>query len=173
VYFSIQSNRGTEICLAPRNGLITCFGVACGKYEMNEWSEWIRTHPTALWWLATASVLMFIASLILVPVVVGRIPNNYFAHERRPPSAWANEHLALRAIVLFVKNAAGILLILMGIAMLVLPGQGILTVIVGIMLLDFPGKFRLERWLISRRPTLRSINWLRRRANREPLIVDE
>ena len=140
---------------------------------MNELSEWIRAHPTALWWIGAASLLMFITSLILVPLVVGRIPHNYFAQKRRPPSRWSDEHLVLRALLFCVKNASGILLIFMGIVMLVLPGQGILTIVVGIMLVDFPGKYRLERWLVSRRPTLRSINWLRRRANREPLVVDE
>ena len=75
--------------------------------------------------------------------------------------------------MLVAKNAVGILLVVMGIAMLVLPGQGLLSLVLGIMLLNFPGKFRLQRWLVSRRPVLRSINWLRRRANREPLFVDE
>ena len=106
---------------------------------MNVFSDWIRANPTILQWLATASVVMFIASLILIPVVVGRIPNNYFAQKRRPPPTWADENLILRAIILLAKNAAGILLIVMGIAMLVLPGQGILTILVGIMLLNFPG----------------------------------
>jgi len=59
-----------------------------------------------------------------------------------------------------------------GIAMLVLPGQGVLTIVIGIMLLDFPGKYRFERSLAARRPVLRSINWLRRRANRPLLHVD-
>jgi hypothetical protein len=140
---------------------------------MNEWLEWIRAHPAALWWLATASVVMFIASLIVAPVVVRRIPYDYFAHKRRPPSTWADHHVVIRAIVLLVKNTAGILLFVMGIVMLVLPGQGIMTLVVGFILLNFPGKFRLERWLVSRRPVLLSINWLRRRANVEPLIVDE
>jgi hypothetical protein len=40
------------------------------------------------------------------------------------------------------------------------------------MLLNFPGKYRLERWIAARRPVLRSINWLRRRAGRAPLVPD-
>jgi len=59
-----------------------------------------------------------------------------------------------------------------GIIMLVLPGQGIFTILIGIMLLNFPGKYRLERWIVARRPVLRSINWLRRRAGRAPLVPD-
>ena len=35
---------------------------------------------------------------------------------------------------------------------IVLPGRGLLSIVVGIVLLNFPGKFRLERWLVSRRP---------------------
>ena len=140
---------------------------------MNNLFEWIRDHRTTLSWLATASVLMFIASLILVPVVVSRIPHDYFAHRRRPHSKWSDQHLALRGIVLVAKNAAGMLLLGMGVAMLVLPGQGLLSILAGIMLMDFPGKFGLERWLVSRSPVLHSINWLRRRAQQAPLTVDE
>jgi hypothetical protein len=49
------------------------------------------------------------------------------------------------------------------------PGQGLLTIAVGLILLDFPGKFRLERWLATRRSVWRSLNWLRRRAGSKPL----
>ncbi len=140
---------------------------------MTDWLEWIRAHQAALWWLAAASALMFTASLLLVPVVVARIPADYFAHQRRPPASWASQHLAIRAIVIIAKNTLGVLLIVVGIAMLVLPGQGVVSIVVGITLLDFPGKFRLERWLVSRRPVFRTINWLRQQVNQEPLVVDE
>jgi hypothetical protein len=53
--------------------------------------------------------------------------------------------------------------------MLIVPGQGLLTVAVGLTLVDFPGKFHLERWLATRGPVWRSINWLRKRAGREAL----
>ena len=70
-----------------------------------------------------------------------------------------------------VKNVGGWLFILAGTVMLVLPGQGIITMVVGVMLIDFPGKFRLERWLAARRPLMRALNWMRRRAGRPPLQV--
>ena len=70
------------------------------------------------------------------------------------------------------KNALGFILVVAGIIMLVLPGQGVFTILIGIMLLNFPGKYRLERWIVARRPVLRSINWLRRRAGRAPLVPD-
>ena len=39
-------------------------------------------------------------------------------------------------------------------------------------MLDFPGKRRLERRLIGRPRILRSINRLRARFNRPPLVMD-
>jgi hypothetical protein len=141
--------------------------------KMNTWIGWIRGHETLLWWAATISVLMFFLSLIFIPLAVARIPDDYFTHTRRPHSKWADQHFVIRSILFVGKNAAGMLLIIVGIPMLILPGQGLLSIVVGIMLLDFPGKFRLERWVVSRRPVLHSINWLRHKAHREPLAVAE
>ena len=138
---------------------------------MTEWFDWIRAHQSALWWLAAGSVVMFTASLVLVPVVVARIPADYFAHQKRPPSSWAAQHLVIRAIVIIIKNVVGFLLVVAGIVMLVLPGQGVISIVAGITLLDFPGKFGLERWLVSRRPVLRAINWMREQVNQAPLVV--
>jgi hypothetical protein len=67
------------------------------------------------------------------------------------------------------KNLLGAVLIVAGLLMLVVPGQGLLTIAVGLALTDFPGKFRLERWIVKRPSVWRTINWLRRRAGREPL----
>jgi hypothetical protein len=82
--------------------------------------------------------------------------------------SWAKRP-ALRLALLAGKNVLGGVLIVAGLLMLLVPGQGLLTIAVGLVLTDFPGKFRLERWLMRRRSVWRSINWLRRRAGREPL----
>jgi len=132
--------------------------------------EWIHSHQTTIWWIASASIVTFIATLIIVPLLVVRIPSDYFAHRRCHSKQWAGRHSALRWVLLIGKNLFGYILIVAGIIMLVLPGQGMLTILIGIMLLNFPGKYRLERWFISRRPILRSINWLRRRAGQTPLF---
>ena len=42
-----------------------------------------------------------------------------------------------------------------------------------ITLLDFPGKFRLQRWVLSRRGVLDSINWVRKRRGKDPLVLDQ
>jgi len=131
----------------------------------------IALNETTIWLLALFSVASFIGSLILVPVLVVRIPEDYFAESRRHRwEPWAHEHPVIRWSLLIAKNLLGYLFIVLGIAMLVLPGQGVLTILIGIMFINFPGKYRLERWVVMREPVLRTINRLRRRAGRAPLI---
>jgi hypothetical protein len=135
--------------------------------------EWYQGNEIALWWLAASTIITFLATLIAVPILVVRIPADYFSHNKRQAIPWAHRHPAVRAMLLIGKNALGYIFIVAGIVMLALPGQGILAILIGIMLLNFPGKFRLERWIITRRPVIRSINWLRRRAKHAPLVLDE
>lgn len=134
--------------------------------------EWIQTHETILWWLVGASIITFIATLIAVPMLAIRIPSDYFAHRRRHGIPWASHRPVVRWVLLTAKNVLGYVFVMVGIAMLVLPGQGILTILAGVTLLNFPGKYKLERWVVTRRPVLRSINWLRRRAERAPLVLE-
>ncbi len=130
--------------------------------------EWFEAHPAALWWALSLSAITFLGTLIAVPILVVRIPPDYFTGRRRrriEDPAHPLRRLALR----LAKNLAGWVFIFAGIVMLVVPGQGLLTIVIGLMLVDFPGKYRFERWLVSRPPVLRSINWLRRRRGRPAL----
>jgi hypothetical protein len=134
--------------------------------------EWIQSHETAIFWIAGTSILTFIGGLIAVPLLAVQIPSDYFTHGRRHRTLWADQHSVVRWVLLLGKNLLGCVFIVTGMIMLVLPGQGMLTILVGIMLLNFPGKHRLARWIIARRPVLRSINWLRRRMGRTPVVLD-
>jgi len=133
----------------------------------------IQTHEDLFFWSAVFSVVTFIGSLIVVPVLVAKIPVDYFSHERRERTEWAEHHPVIRMLLLIAKNLFGYVLLLMGIAMLVLPGQGLLTIMIGLMLINFPGKYRLERWLVSCKPILKSINWLREKSGHEPLRLSD
>jgi hypothetical protein len=126
-----------------------------------------------LGWLAALSVLTFVGSLLVLPLVAARIPADYFCADRRGKTLWRRRRPGLRLIVLILKNVLGLALFLAGLLMLFLPGQGLLTIFLGIMLMDFPGKYRLERYIISRGPVLRGINWLRNRSGVAPLEVME
>ncbi len=133
--------------------------------------EWIQGNETALWLLAVSTTITFIATLVAVPALVVRIPPDYFLRREDHGRPWANHHPLVRAMLLIGKNALGVIFVVVGLILLVLPGQGIFTILIGIMLLNFPGKYRLERWIVAKRPVLQSINWLRRRAGRAPLVL--
>jgi len=130
----------------------------------------IASHP---WFLSALMLLMFIGSLVLMPLVVVLLPEDYFSRRVRHPALWAEYHPVLRALMLLVKNLSGVVLVLAGITMLVLPGQGVLTILAGLVLLDFPGKFHCERWLIRRTPINRAVNWLRHKSGRSTLLLPD
>ncbi|MBL8745852.1 MAG: hypothetical protein JNK58_05780 [Phycisphaerae bacterium] len=118
-----------------------------------------------------ASAVMFVGTLLALPAIIVRIPDDYFAHEHRPASRWAHHHPLLRVLFHAGKNILGIVFIVAGTAMLILPGQGLLSLLIGFFMLDFPAKYRVERWLVRRKRLLASINWLRKKAGHGPIRV--
>lgn len=137
---------------------------------MPDLPAFITDHDAALIWIAGASLVMFVATLIAGPWAVLRIPADYFAHERRPASRLAKQHPAIRIGLIGLRTVLGVVFILAGLAMLVLPGQGLLTILIGVLLLQFPGKYRFERWLMRRRWILGPANALRGKRRKEPLV---
>lgn len=131
--------------------------------------DFISNNDRVLLLLGVMSFVSFIASLILIPFLVVRIPADYFSEQKRQVIPWAQHHLFLRWLLLILKNLLGMMFVLLGLAMLVLPGQGLITIFIGILLLNFPGKYRFERSLIQYPAINRGIDWLRTRAGREPL----
>lgn len=132
--------------------------------------NWSFLPDFLLWWLFAASVSMFLLSPLAVSWLVVRLPADYFAPRRRHRVPYWQRHPLWGPVFRVAKNSAGVVLALAGLVMLFVPGQGLLTLAAGLMLIDFPGKYRLERWLVTRHSVWRSINWLRRRAGREPLV---
>ena len=135
--------------------------------------EWIGNNETAVFWIVAASLLVFVATLVIGPWVLLRLPPDYFASRKRPGRSTMHQRSPLLWLLLQMgRNAVGGVFVLAGIVMLVTPGQGVLTIIAGIMLMNFPGKFNIERWVVSRGPILRAINYFRRRRGRPPLVLD-
>lgn len=132
--------------------------------------ELFTFDETTIWGLAVFSIISFAGSLLLIPVLVIRIPDDYFAErKRRRWEPWTDQHPVIRWSLLITKNLLGYVLIILGAAMLVLPGQGVLTILIGIVFINFPGKYRLERWIVTRSAVLKAINKLRLNAGRRPL----
>lgn len=126
--------------------------------------DWFEQNKEIFFWVTIASAIFFVASIVAVGIVLVRIPADHFEKPREKTGS-----LALRV----GRNILGWLLILAGLAMLVLPGQGMLVLLIGVMLADFPGKHRLQRWIISRKKILATINKLRAKFGREPLKVSK
>lgn len=139
---------------------------------LEQWTR-LRGHEEWFAWIGVASVLTVIASALLVPVMVRRIPHDYFLNDSEGAGWMRHRHPVIRIVFLLLKNLLGVLLILGGLIMFVTPGQGILTLVVGVLLLNFPGKRRFEIWLIKRKPVHRAIDWMRRRAGHRPLELPE
>ena len=128
--------------------------------------------PATLEFLFALSIVSFVGSLIAIPWILVRLPQDYFC-ERHPRTWLKDHHPVLRFIALAVKNVVGWILLLGGIAMLFLPGQGLLTILIGVSLMDFPGKRAIERKLVSRPLILQAINRVRQRFDRPPLLIEE
>ena len=131
---------------------------------------WLKAHESFCWWLTAASAAAFIGTLVLVPLLLIRMPPDYFT---RKQDHRLNRHPVCYWSAMIGKNILGGMLLLAGTAMLFLPGQGIITILLGVSLLNFPGKRRLEKRLVSLPKVLATINKIRQRAKQPPLIVPD
>jgi hypothetical protein len=96
------------------------------------------------------------------------LPADFYAENSHRRRIFQDRPL-LRMAFLVTKNTLGAVLFITGVLLLVLPGQGILTILAALALLDFPGKRSLEMRILHRPAIMKSINWLRQRAGRQPL----
>ncbi len=135
--------------------------------------SFLQSNSTALLWLGAFSAVSFLATLIVVPWVIINLPDNYFSSNQRNSFLTQNFHPPLARLLIILKNCLALIIVLAGIVMLVVPGQGLLSILIGVMMLDFPGKYTVERWLVSNRSVLASINWLRRRKGKNELQIQE
>lgn len=126
---------------------------------------WLKSHQELLGWATLLSFLMFVGTLLAVPLIVIELPEDYLSEaiEEKPRS-----HVRHWPYLIF-KNLLGAALALAGLAMLVLPGQGLLTLFIGLGLMNFPGKRRLTHGIIGQRRVFSAVNRLRAKAGKPPL----
>lgn len=135
--------------------------------------DWVTAHPTLVGLAFGLSLVLFVGSLIVIPVMIARMRSDYFIRRSGGEESWLGRHPLARAVMLAVKNGVGLLLLGAGVVMLVLPGQGIITILIAIGLLNFPGKRRLEVRIVRQRHVRRAIRWIREKARRPPLILPD
>jgi hypothetical protein len=125
--------------------------------------------------LVTALVMIatLVGSFAVALAVIVRLPPDSLLHRHGnpdPPEPRGFRYWAAK----IAKNVVGTVLVLLGMVLSLpaIPGQGLLTIFAGILLLDFPGRRALLRKLLHRPALLASINRLRARFSRPPLVVD-
>ncbi len=130
------------------------------------------TWPTIFFGVAMFT-FSFILSTALVSFALVKLPANYF-HSSHARAFWENRSWAVRWSGVILKNFIGVVLILVGILMSLpgIPGPGFLTILLGLVMLDIPGKRPLESRLVRRPAVLHSINRLRAKFDKPPLVLD-
>ncbi len=133
--------------------------------------EWFRALPIPPWVIPTSAavgLVMIVAAGTVFPALAVRIPADYFAVPRPPRQS--RRHPLLIVLIHVVRNMLALLLLAAGVIMLFTPGQGVWTILAALMVSVFPGKYGLERWLATRGPVWRSLQWMRRKRHVAPLI---
>jgi Kef-type K+ transport system membrane component KefB len=131
----------------------------------------LREGLSSMLWGIVLFVVVFVASLASITLLILYLPTRYFVDEH---PFWKDRTPLVRGLGIVGKNLLGLAIVALGIALSIpgIPGQGVLTILVGLVLIDIPGKRRLVR-LLARRPWIqRSINGLRTRFRRPPMVFE-
>ncbi|HEX2967128.1 MAG TPA: hypothetical protein VHO84_15190 [Syntrophorhabdaceae bacterium] len=131
--------------------------------------EWVKGHENIFVWISIASFVLLLGSLVFAVIFIIRMPSDYFIREKQGDKNITAEREKSKVFVV-AKNLLGYILLIAGVLMLILPGQGFITMLIGIFLVDFPGKHKIVKWIGTRKGVLRSMNWVRRRAGRGPIM---
>jgi hypothetical protein len=141
--------------------------------------EWLRHFWEALTWteiLAGTGLILggMAVSFVSVSFVLVRLPENYF-HSDYEHHFLPESRPVIRTAGLIVKNVIGVFLIILGIILAIpgVPGPGFLTFFIGIILTDIPGKRVLEAKIINRPSIYSTVNKLRSKYNKPPLVMDQ
>lgn len=132
---------------------------------------WLEAHETLIGWMGLMSLIMFVGTLIAIPLIVIALPSDFLVREdekigRQLLNVWYIPYWIL-------KNMFGAVLVIAGVAMLVLPGQGLLTILIGLGLITFPGKRLLIHRILGSRRVVSIINSLRTKFGKEPVVLPD
>ena len=101
--------------------------------------SWFQENSAVLLTLlGILSVVTFVGSLVALPLLVARLPADYFVRPQQVTLPWRTARPVRNSILCVLRNLLGFLLVLGGLAMLFLPGQGVLTIAVASSLRSIP-----------------------------------
>lgn len=131
--------------------------------------DWLQTHGSWLKYASLISLITFVGTILLMPVLILMIPPDYFSNPGRRMRYLIKKRPVIGLFILTLKNLIGIIFLMVGFILLFIPGQGLLTILIGLVLMDFPGKYKVERRLLQRPGVLATINRIRYRFQRLPI----
>lgn len=128
--------------------------------------------PTVLCSLAVLTASFLLGTAVLVAAVIA-LPSRFFQAPDACCVAAAPSHPLLRWAWRITRNGLGVLAIVIGCVLAIpgVPGPGLPIVLAGLMLADIPGKRRAIHWLLSIPTMLKSMNSIRARCGRPPLVI--
>ncbi len=131
--------------------------------------SWYQSILPWLPLLSISGLTMAIVSVIALPWVVVRMPADYFVTARktkqdRSPLGW---------LIWLLRNSLAVVLLIVGLLMLVLPGQGLLMILIALGVSTSRHKYSFERSIISRKTVFKTVNWIRKRFQRSPIIYPD
>jgi len=144
--------------------------------------EWLKNKLSDFWTHLTwgeigLGVGLFLVSLgfsfLAIAVVIVKVPENYFSsHYER--DFLPDSPFLIRWGAVILKNIFGVVLVIIGIILSLpgVPGQGILTILIGLIMIDIPGKRPWEARIIKRPVILATVNNLRAKYKKPPLVLD-
>ncbi len=135
--------------------------------ELLSFIRFFQSNPRLMLAVGGFSIAAFFLTLAVVPVLLIRMPHDYFVRDRSLRKI--SRHPILRYGFRLLHNVLGILLLPAGIAMLVLPGQGLLTILISLTLINFPGKRNIEIAILGKRRVYRAVNSLRQYYGRREI----
>jgi uncharacterized membrane protein len=135
--------------------------------------DWAHIHQAWVGGLSLLSVITFIATLLIIPMMVIKMPEEYFLYDKSHLKEFRRQHPIIRFFSVIFKNILGMVFIVAGVVMLILPGQGVLTILIGFTLVNFPRKRALERRVIQNQAVHKAVNWIRAKAGKPPVKVPE
>ena len=129
----------------------------CVPHDSNTW----------IWVFAILSIILWIALLVLLPITINSLPEDFFANPiyLEAPNGDAHDFHALFCRIF--KNIFGWFLILV-----VAPvGLSIIAILFGLVLVDIKGKRKAVRWLVKKNCVWHFLCYIRVKGKKPPLLL--
>ena len=131
--------------------------------------QFMETHEELIIWVSTISFLTFIGTLISIPLIIIKLPSDYFIKDKNLAHRFCEDRPLLRIILVGLKNIFGLIFLIMGFLMLFIPGQGMITMLIGFSMLDFIN-MRGPVYKVVKRPSVyKFINRIRENAGKKSI----